>query len=241
VTAPPGAKGTFTPPPGATFTPPPGSTFTPPPPAPGSFNSPPPSPPPGSFNGSSMPPTTRSFWQPADARSTEPPTTPQLRQPVPAQPASPALPSGIPQFNYARERVAVGLRPSSDGYDWLRTSGFRTVLFLRGPGESDQLERSQVEARGLRYLTLEVSPQTLAKPAVDEFNRIITDAANQPLFVTDKDGMLTGSLWYLHFRTVERLSDDEARVRAGSLGLRDGTDDLSRDMWLAIQKLVNQS
>jgi protein tyrosine phosphatase (PTP) superfamily phosphohydrolase (DUF442 family) len=220
------------------FQPPPGSFPAPPPPAPaGSFQPPPPAT--SGFNGS-VPPGTRSYWQPADYRTAEPPTVPQLRTPVPNQPASPALPAGIPQFNYARDRVAVGLRPTADGYDWLKSNGFRGVLFLRAPGESDQLERSQVEARGLRYLTLEVAPQSLTRDAVAEFSRLIVDPANQPLLVADKDGMLTGALWYLHFRIDDRLSDDEARVRAGSLGLRDSNDDRSRELWLAIQKLMSQ-
>ncbi len=73
----------------------------------------------------------------------------------------------------------------------------------------------------MKYLSLEVAPQTLSQTTVDQFNRLVSDPLNYPLFVYDKDGSLAGGLWYLYFRTVERTTDSEARKRAQRLGLRD--------------------
>jgi hypothetical protein len=154
---------------------------------------------------------------------------------------TPLLPAGIPQFAIAKNQVATGLKPMLDGIDWLKQNAYRTVLHLRQPGGDDAAERRLFEMRGLKYLSLEISPQTLSRAVLDEFNRIVDDRSNQPLFVYDKEGALTGGPWYLHFRTVEHLSDEEARLRAGRLGLRETQNGLQREMWLAVQKYLSES
>lgn len=187
---------------------------------------------------------------------TAPPGVPQppsvrLSQPdaAPPNPASgnetttltPSLPVAIPQFASVQERVASGLKPLPGGFDWLAANGFRTVLHIRKPGEDDAAERGQVEKLGLKFLSLEASPQTLAKATVDEFNRLVGDSAVHPLFVYDGDGVLGGGLWYLHFRTVLQMSDEQARARATPLGLKDTTTGEPGTMWVAIQKFLRSA
>jgi protein tyrosine phosphatase (PTP) superfamily phosphohydrolase (DUF442 family) len=157
--------------------------------------------------------------------------------------AQPDLPVGIPQFTHVqgKDKIAAGLRPSLDeGLEWLKEKGYRTVLLVRLPGEEDQADRKQVEKRGMKFVSLEVSPLTLSKEIVDEFNRIVADKKALPLFVYDRDGSLAGGLWYLHFRTVEQSPDDAARLRAGALGLREDRDGSHREMWLAIQNFLRK-
>jgi hypothetical protein len=176
-----------------------------------------------------------------------PPPSARLRQPgvgeyqtpkVPA-PDNGLLPVDVPQFAIARKGVASGQRPFTEGLDWLRSKGYRTVLYVRAPGEDDRLARQQFEAKGFRYLTLQVSPTTLNREIVDEFNRIVTDAGNQPLFVYDRDSSLVGGLWYLHFRTVDGYTDDRAAIEAGRLGLNiDADGGPHKEMWLAIQRFL---
>jgi protein tyrosine phosphatase (PTP) superfamily phosphohydrolase (DUF442 family) len=150
-----------------------------------------------------------------------------------------ALPVGIPQFTAALENVAGGLRPAlDDGLDWLQSKGYRTVLHIHLPGETDSADRKQVEKRNMKYLSLEVSPQALTGETVEEFNRLVRDLGKQPLFVYDRDGSLAGGLWYLYFRQIEQHSDEVARLRAGALGLRPDRDGPHRDMWQAVQKMV---
>ncbi len=78
----------------------------------------------------------------------------------------------------------------------------------------------------------------MTKAIVDEFNRLVRDVVSQPVFFYDRDGSLAGGLWYLYFRSVEQFSDDVARFRAGSLGLREDREGPHRDMWLAIQNYL---
>ena len=59
-----------------------------------------------------------------------------------------------------------------------------------------------------------------------------------PLFVFDRDGSVAGGLWYLHFRLVEKLSDEKARAEAARLGFRE--DGASRTMWIAVQNYLSE-
>jgi protein tyrosine phosphatase (PTP) superfamily phosphohydrolase (DUF442 family) len=168
------------------------------------------------------------------------PAQPRIPPKVTEERAStPSLPVGIPQFAVAREGVASGLKPFLDGLDWLRANGYHTVLHLRAPGEDDTADRRQIEKLGLKYVSLEVSPQTLSREVVNEFNRLVADRPSFPLFVYDQDGVLAGGLWYLHFRTAGQEPDEVARLKAARLGLKENGSDEQRTMWLAIQKFLS--
>jgi protein tyrosine phosphatase (PTP) superfamily phosphohydrolase (DUF442 family) len=183
----------------------------------------------------------------AQATTPTPPVMTENRRPEASQdardkPLPSRLPVGISQFAMVKDKVASGARPLlDDGLDWLKEHGYRTVLHLMQPGEDDTADRKQVEKRGLQYMSLEVSPDTLTRKTVDEFSRIVGDAAGYPLFVYDRDGALAGGVWYLHFRLVDQMPDDTARVRASGLGLREDRDGAQRAIWLAVQKLLSES
>lgn len=146
-----------------------------------------------------------------------------------------SLPVGIPRFTSVADNVAAGLRPALDeGLDWLQAKGYRTVIQVHAPGEDTDADQKQVEKRGMKYLSLAVSPLTLDRKQADEFNALVRNVAAQPLFVYDKDGSLAAGLWYLHFRLVEQNEDEVARIRASALGLRQD----HRDMWEAIQRVL---
>ncbi len=103
----------------------------------------------------------------------------------------------VPQFALAKDGVASGLQPFPDGIAWLQNHNYRTVLHLRAPSEDDSAARRQFEKRGLHYVSLEVAPNALSKDKVDLFDRLVTENANLPLFIYDKDGSLAGAMWYL--------------------------------------------
>lgn len=153
--------------------------------------------------------------------------------------STPALPVGIPHFTVVKEQVANGQRPALDeGLDWLKTNGYKAVLFLHKPGDPLDADRKQADKRGLKFLSLEVSPATLTRKQVDEFAALVKEPNHLPLFVYDREGDLTGGLWYLYFRLTEQTDDDAARVRISSLGFRENREEAHRTMWLAIQKLL---
>jgi hypothetical protein len=145
----------------------------------------------------------------------------------------------IPLFVIIRKGIASGQAPLLDGFDWLKKHGYRTVLHIRAPGEENSAARKQFEAKGLRYRSLEVSAATLSKELLEEFEKLVMDRNNQPLFVYDKDSSLLGPLWYLHFRVYDKLSDAVARKKAESLGYR-GKEPENTTMEIAINSLLSK-
>lgn len=170
---------------------------------------------------------------------------PQTPEPPPAARMPPAkddegtsLPVDIPQFALAKPRVASGQQPLPDGIAWLKSHGYRTVLHVRAPRSDDSAAQAQFEKQGLRYLSLELSADTLTKEVVDAFIKVVQDEKNQPLFVYDADGSRAGALWYLYFRLVDGASDEKARAEAARVGFRQDGDDSHRTMWLAVQNYL---
>lgn len=176
--------------------------------------------------------------EPTQARA-QSPETPRMPEASDKAATSPALPVGIPRYNKVTEQVAGGLRPFADGYDWLKENGFRAVLHIRAPGQDDSAERQEVQKRSLRYLSLEVSPDTLSKKIVSDFFSMVDDKANQPLFVFDRDGILAGALWYLYLRGPAHLPDVQAKEKAGQLGFKEAGTEEHKLLWLAIQKYLS--
>jgi hypothetical protein len=168
------------------------------------------------------------------------PRSPSASENSTAEPPSAPPSSDIRQFALVYDRVASGLRPANlEGLNWLKAHGYRAVLYLRQVGDDESTDRAAMERRDLKYLSLEVTPQNL-REALDQFNLIVGDSNNHPLFVYSRSSMITGSMWYLRFRTVDRMADDAARVKAASLGLEEVQTDANRPMWLAIQKVLEQ-
>jgi protein tyrosine phosphatase (PTP) superfamily phosphohydrolase (DUF442 family) len=135
-------------------------------------------------------------------------------------------PSGIAEFTQVKDGVSAGQRPDLDGLDWLKAKGFKTIIHVKRPQDMDDTDRGQVEKRDMKFVSLPVTPETLTSEWIDEFNRVIGDTTARPVFVYGQDPPTAAVVWYLHLRTAEFLTHDEARVRAGRLGLKDETSDL---------------
>jgi hypothetical protein len=243
--APPAAPPAEAPPPAAA--PPPTAALPPPPPENGTTTAPPGTP------AAEDPPAVR-IGSPSPYRRdvARPPSSPprDTKEPpmasVPGKPAPEVdekrtpSPIDIPGYAIARKNVATGLKPFTAGIDWLKSNGFTTVLYLHSPFEDDSAHRELFEKKGLRFLSLEASPARMEKKLYDDFNRLVTEAKNQPLYVYDKDGSVAGGLWYLHYRVYLKQSDETARKEAARLGLKleDEDADAHKTMWLAVQRLL---
>jgi protein tyrosine phosphatase (PTP) superfamily phosphohydrolase (DUF442 family) len=150
------------------------------------------------------------------------------------------LPVDIPGFAEVRKGLATGYKPLAEGVTWLADNGYRAVLHIRLPGSNDDAARRQFESKGLRYLSLEVSPKTLDQATVEKFNALIDEAGNRPLFVYDQDGALAGGMWYLYFRVVEQMNHTRALELASRHGLSPESEvGLHREMLLAVQKYLS--
>lgn len=132
------------------------------------------------------------------------------------------------------------MQPFPDGIDWLKKKGYKTVLHLRQPGENNSAARRMYEMKGFRYVSLEASPARIDRVLVDTFIRLVEDTKDQPLFIYDKDGSLTGGLWYLYYRLHAKATPEKALEEATRLGLKKDDDVEHRTMWIAVQKLLEK-
>ncbi len=152
--------------------------------------------------------------------------------------ASPALPIGIPQFVEVKPGISCGLRPDLDGLRWLEENHYKTVVSLRRPNEEDTVDRRAIEKRGLTYVSLTLGSEAISPETFARFRQLVEDRGGHPLFIYDRNGSLSGILWYLYFRQVEQRSDTEATERAQRLGLRDKDNAEQAGLWRAAQKLL---
>ena len=171
----------------------------------------------------------------------------QPPKPAAVAPPSPAAPNahsakslvGLPGYAAVPDKPGVfaGRKPTLDGFDALKASGFRSVVYLHAPAADVSAAREIAEKRALKFVPVSVSPATLAQ-ASNAFNDAVADREARPLYVCDDDGLRAGFLWYLHFRTVDALSNDAARVRATPLGLRGTATEEDKQFWLATQQFL---
>ena len=71
------------------------------------------------------------------------------------------------------------------------------------------------------------------------FDAALADTANRPMYVCDDTGLWTGTLWYAHFRSVDLVNADAAKVRAAALGLGDPeTNAEQKKIWDAAQEYL---
>jgi protein tyrosine phosphatase (PTP) superfamily phosphohydrolase (DUF442 family) len=151
----------------------------------------------------------------------------------------PGAPIGIDLFSEVTEKaIATGLKPELEGLDWLKNNKYHTVIQLRRAGVDDSADREQIERRGMKYIAIEMTPATLSKEMVEQFATTIGDAANQPVFVYDRDRVLAGAMWYLHLRLNEKMPEELARGRAELYGLKDKGTDESAAFWAKMQELL---
>ena len=141
----------------------------------------------------------------------------------PASPTEVAI--GITDFTPVR---TAWHRPAATlgGLDWLKAAGYKTVVYLRGSKDDDTTDRRQVERRDMKFVSLLVTPETLTPTWLEEFNQLVGDTGSRPIFIYATDPQVAGATWYLHLRTAEFLTHDEARVRAGRLGRIDEKSEL---------------
>jgi protein tyrosine phosphatase (PTP) superfamily phosphohydrolase (DUF442 family) len=134
---------------------------------------------------------------------------------------------GISRFVAVDLKLAGGSAPSTAGLDWLADKGYKTLVDLRESSETDLLFIAQATQRGLRYIALPVSRETINRPHIARFNFELALGDARPLYFFDTDGTRAGALWYIRRITVDRLSSQIARREAEELGLS------NQDYWLA--------
>jgi len=153
------------------------------------------------------------------------------------EPVKKSAGAGVPGFAVVKDGVATGRRPTLDGWDALKTAGYKTAVYLHDPATDPASAKEQAEKRGLTFVAVPVSADKF-EDAMTRFQTLVTDKSARPTFVFDDDGARTGSLWYAYLRTVDFLGSDEARVKAAAAGLKDPPSAEQQTFWVAVQKYL---
>lgn len=142
-----------------------------------------------------------------------------------------SAPIGLPGF--ARSLGAgVGRKPTLEGLETLHRSGYKAVVYLHAPGADVSATRELAEKKGLRFIGLPIAADTLSS-GFAQFAELVGSKEIRPAYFFDDDGVRSGTLWYLYFRSIESMPDDAAQVRAAPLGLRDASGDERNKFWQA--------
>lgn len=145
-----------------------------------------------------------------------------LRHESKATPKPETPPVGLSDFQVVKGKVnlASGQKPTLDGYEWLAKSGYKTVAYAHDPAADVSAAKAVCEAAGLKFVGIPTGPDTIPT-ATAAFDAAVASAKDTPLYVCDDTGLRAATLWYAHFRKVDLLSPDAAKVRANGLGLGD--------------------
>lgn len=162
---------------------------------------------------------------------------PPVKSPTVEPPkAPPAGTAGLPGYTKVRDGLFAGGKPTLDGFDRLKTSGFRSVIYLHAAGADVSAVKDVASTRGLSFVAIETTPETLAT-ASKQFERTAADRLTRPAYVFADEPVRAGAVWYLYFRTALSEGDDVARLSAKPLGLSDAGDE-GKAFALAIQRVL---
>jgi tyrosine-protein phosphatase SIW14 len=127
----------------------------------------------------------------------------------------------LPNFHQVNAQLYRGAQPKAGGLEKLKAMGIRSIVNLRGPGESTQDENADARALGLRYY--DVPLPEFSQPSdtqVQQILDIINTAENQPVFVHCRHGQdRTGTIIACYRITHDGWTGSAAKKEAVSYGM----------------------
>lgn len=139
--------------------------------------------------------------------------------------AGPAAAGGIPEKldapNYRRlsPSLAVSGKPSKEALASLKEAGFRTAIDLRQPTEGVTSAREAVEAQGLKFVSVPVSPDTFTIEDAKKVDAVLSDQKAAPVFLFCASSNRVGGV----VAVLERMrgrSKEEALAEGRKAGLK---------------------
>jgi len=129
--------------------------------------------------------------------------------------------AGIVNYKRLHARLAAGGSLSAEAMRELKAMGFQTVVDLRTEAEGTLQEKAAVEALGLRYVSVPVTPATFTLADVKAVAGVLADPASGPVLLhcasSNRVGAVYGVVQRLEGKTVA-----EAEAAAREAGLKSG-------------------
>lgn len=135
---------------------------------------------------------------------------------------------GLSNMGRVAPGVFRGAQPDMDGYAALKKMGIKTVIDLR----TTENEKALVEAAGMRAIAMPINMSREGlKEKVDQVVALMTDPANQPVFVHCRHGQdRTGIVVAAYRMKVDKWSLADAETEMQAFGFN--------DIWVNFKKFI---
>lgn len=128
-------------------------------------------------------------------------------------------PSVIPNYSLLRPDLAAAGQPTEAGLKRLRELGFRVVIDLRAPSEGTAAEEAAVEAAGLRYVSVPITPETFRRDDVEAVATVIDEPGRGPALLHCATGNRVGGVWTV-LQVTRGVPWEDAEAEGRRIGLR---------------------
>jgi protein tyrosine/serine phosphatase len=129
-------------------------------------------------------------------------------------------PSDIPRFQMIADGLYRGGQPDRDGFEYLKKSGFKTVINLRTGNDEEAIVREL----GMNYVHIPISIKFWSKipdRAIEAYFKILNDPANYPIFFHCRRGAdRTGAMAGFYRISVQGWEAKKAYSEARNIGMR---------------------
>lgn len=127
-------------------------------------------------------------------------------------------PARIPAYRLIRPDLATAGQPSPEALGQLKEMGFRTVINLRTEKEGAAAEAPVVEAQGLRYVWVPITPDTFSLADVEAVQKVLDDPSAGPVLLHCASSNRVGGVWMaIQARAGASLEEAEAAGREAGL------------------------
>jgi protein tyrosine phosphatase (PTP) superfamily phosphohydrolase (DUF442 family) len=122
---------------------------------------------------------------------------------------------GLPNFAKVSEVLYRGAQPDRKGFEELKKLGVKSIVNLRA-GHPD---KKLIEGLGFRYFSIPANTWDVSDSHSAHFLKVISDPANQPVFVHCQHGSdRTGTMVAIYRIYVQNWKPDEALKELPSFG-----------------------
>jgi protein tyrosine/serine phosphatase len=137
---------------------------------------------------------------------------------------------GLENVGRVAPDIFRGSQPAKNGYDTLKRMGIRTIINLR----TSMSERKQVESAGMRSIEIPLSTFNNGdKEKVDRIVALLSDPANQPVFVHCRQGRdRTGIVVAAYRMKVQGWPLAAAEAEMDSFGFN--------DVWVNLRRFLHR-
>jgi len=135
----------------------------------------------------------------------------------------PEAAEGIPNYRVLHSGLATAGQPSPEALQKLKEQGFKTVINLRTEAEAGgtAAEKAAVEAQGLRYVAVPISPATFSIEDVQAVAKVLDDAEAAPVLLHCASANRVGAVWAV-MQVQKGKSLEEAEAEGREIGLSSG-------------------